>query len=416
MTREFKRRNVLSDVEELVSDGFLEITQDQLEVFADALDVEHIPPDERGFLLDLLIPTEQRLDELGGDLAERGDHIRRAGTCGLLLDLVEVCGANLKVEDGSVFVSPGKQSVSEKAGITALRTEVFSEQARTNPDLSPVRDAWLRVMLLDSLAYSHDQCLRALVSVLQDEYGEGRHVERLEVIGWLCDRMQNGTRVEKDLFVREGMDVFETMFEAFLEHPMTNPRAMDKVLSTMSSKRLNFRDVFELDYRSAPPWCALASWARLILGMSLDEACALAARETGQPVDDAALGYRQILAPMARELAENPMTLAQAVERVCVFVANLHHKYVYEQLSGPRPRDAMVLMCEGTTWAARPGVGELMDGSGKCFDNVGPRIARAFDWLRQLDCITDGGNALTTRGERMRDRACDLCRTAGAGL
>jgi hypothetical protein len=112
MTREFKRRNVLSDVEELVSDGFLEITQDQLEVFADALDVEHIPPDERGFLLDLLIPTEQRLDELGGDLAERGDHIRRAGTCGLLLDLVEVCGANLKVEDGSVFVSPGKQSVS----------------------------------------------------------------------------------------------------------------------------------------------------------------------------------------------------------------------------------------------------------------------------------------------------------------
>ena len=328
----------------------------ELEEFGRYIDSENIPDDETELLTSFVVP-EAPLPE------ERP----RLASYGLLLQLAN--SLNRKPVEDDLFKA------------------AFNPEDTGPSELRPILDGWLRYLIRDLLAVSHEAVLQQVTNAIERIDPNGTSIEADDVINELLAHVDDHKEALRDAgLVQFGESPLDLSFQDFYQRvqKLTAEQKSDVEGLSRWQGPLNELKLIKIVRSSGVgvlavlPLAWLLSTERAVLGPVEDDSVFDALSHLGW----ARIGLKQVVIPSIRQFLKEEWTLQEVMAALARRSVDQHLRVSWSRLSQDPKRDVAVMTSDGQRWTYR-----------KRFNagRTASRLDRAVGWLEQLGLLSERG-------------------------
>jgi hypothetical protein len=340
----------------------------ELEEFGLHVDSEDIPDDEIELLISFVVP-EAPLPE------ERP----RLASYSLLLQLAN-----------SLHRRPTEDDLFK----AALNPEETIPSA-----LHPILDGWLRYLIRDLLAVSHEAVLRQITDAIERVDPHGSAIESDEVIKGLLGHVGDHSEALRDVgLVQIDESPLDLSFQQFYER-VQNLAAEQRRQADGLCRWQSPLD--ELKLIKIVRTSGIGALALLPLAWLLAAERAAPEQANGDGVLDALshqgwarIGLKQVVIPAIRQFLKEEWTFQEVMAALAHRSVDQHLRVSWSRLSQEPKRDVAVMTGDGQRWTFRKRF-----NSGRTLS----RLDRAVAWIEQLGLLDETG--LTPKGVSVLTKA-----------
>lgn len=336
-------------------------SRSELEEFGLLIDSDNIPDDETDLLVSFVVPETPLPDERA-----------RLASYGLLMHLAE-----------SLQHQPTEDDLFKAA---------LDPEGLVPSELRPVLDGWLRYLIRDLLAVSHEVVLQQVTDAIERLGPNGNGIDAGELIEGLLAHVDDHKEVLRDAgLVEVGESPLDLPFQTLRERVQkltTDQRSQVEGLSRWQGP-LNELKLIKIARSSGIGALALlpVAWLlvteRAVSGPVGNDAVLDSLSHQGW----ARVGLRQVIVPSIERFLKEEWTLRNVISALARRSVDQHLRVSWSRLSQDPKRDVAVMTSDGERWAFR-----------KRFNagRTASRLDRAISWLEQLGLLDETG--LTPKG------------------
>lgn len=331
-------------------------SRSELEEFGLYIDSDNIPDDETELLISFVVPEAPLPKERP-----------RLASYGLLLHLANTLRRNPTEDD--------------------LFKAALNPEDTVPSELRPILDGWLRYLIRDLLAVSHEAVLQQITDLIERVVPNGTAIDADEVIKGLLAHVDDHKEALRDAgLVQLGESPLDLSFQQFYERVQKLTAEQRTQVDGLSrwQGQLNELKLIKIVRSSGVgvlavlPLAWLLSTERAVPGQVEDDGVFDALSHLGW----ARIGLKQVVIPSIRQFLREEWTLQEVITALARRSVDQHLRVSWSRLSQDPKRDVAVMTSDGQRWSYR-----------KRFNagRTASRLDRAIGWLGQLGLLNDSG-------------------------
>jgi len=332
----------------------------ELEEFGIYVDSQNIPDEELELLISVIIPKAPLAKERP-----------RVASYGLIMHLAN-----------SLRRRPTEDDLFEAS---------LAPEARVPVELRPILDGWLRYLIRDVLAVSHEAVLQQITEALERGELNGSATDD-EIVRGLLTHVGDHTEALRDAGVIQlGESPFDLSFQEFYERvqSLTTKQSTQTAGLNRWATPLNELKLLKLISSSGVGAVAILPlvWLLATQRVMPNQIGDGEGLDTLSHLGWARIGLKQVIIPSVQQFLREAATLPDVIGALARRTVDQHLRVSWSRLSQDSQHDVAVMIGDGQRWQYRR---RFRAG------RTDSRLKQAISWLEQLRLLDERG--LTPRG------------------